>query len=417
MNERFALILLLGWPSLLMAQRALPAAPAPPPVLDPLHRLIAANDYAIAVEGAFDFNSNALLNELPAALWRGAYLDRALRSRSRDALRGRNSLGYRIDARITYLGKGESRWRPLISAAHHEHMGLRFAPGLFHLTFFGNAGYEQRRVDLAPTRFAHMRWQTIGFGAWDGRQGQYARLDLVMGQSLDAARIRWADLYTGADGRVLRSNVNGHYWRSDTASSKAGTLNGIGLAFSGRWLVPLARHAHGLRAELEVQDLGFCAWGRESQRLQRDTTIAFEGITVANILELDEAVIGERQLLDTLGIRFAQGPYSTLLPFRLSARVGSALGEQWRGAIEVDQRNLPGYVPQVSFIAERRLGGGTEAGFTLSMGGFGLVRLGLSATHRIKQRWLFGLGTPHAPAFLTGSTRGAGLSVIAACAF
>ncbi|MFN3875463.1 MAG: hypothetical protein ACK4L7_06090 [Flavobacteriales bacterium] len=221
MSERMALALLLAWPSLLLAQHRLPADPAPPPVIDPLLRLVAARDRAIVAEGAFDFNSNALLNELPAALWRGAYLDRALRGRSRDALRGHNSAGYRIDARITYLGKAEGRWRPLISAAHHEHLGLRFAPGLYHLTFFGNAGYEQRRLDLGPTRFARMRWQTIGFGTWDSRQGQYARFDLVMGQSLDAARIRWADLHTGTDGRLLRANIKGEYRRSDTAFSAA----------------------------------------------------------------------------------------------------------------------------------------------------------------------------------------------------
>ncbi|MFN3875462.1 MAG: hypothetical protein ACK4L7_06085, partial [Flavobacteriales bacterium] len=63
--------------------------------------------------------------------------------------------------------------------------------------------------------------------------------------------------------------------------------------------MPVARNAHGLRLELEAQDLGFCAWGRDSQRLRRDTALAFEGITVASILELDQVVIGRRQILDT----------------------------------------------------------------------------------------------------------------------
>lgn len=399
------------------AQHALPQDPTQPRPPDRLHAIIGAHDRALVVEGSLDYNANSLLNELPVALWRGAYLDRTLRSRSRDEMRVRNSAGYLIDARITYVGPVQSSWRPEMSVAHHEHMGVRFPADLFNLTFFGNAGYAERRADLGPAAFTRVRYQTIGVGARHARQSHYARLDLVMGQSHDAAKIRWADLYTGADGRVLRANINGEYFRSDTADAAPGAMNGFGLAFSGRWQLPVARNHRGLLLELEAQDFGFCSWGRASQRLTRDTTLVFEGLTVDNILELDQALLGEDRILDTLGLRFTSQRYTSWLPFRLSARMRGVLSERWKGSITVDQRNLPGYMPHVTFTAEHTLSKRTDAGLTVSMGGFGGLRIGLNATHVLGKRWLLMVSTPHAPAFFTQRTRGAGAMLQLAYAF
>lgn len=378
--------------------------------------MIAANEMVLRVETSFDYNANTLLNELPLGLWLGRFLDRDLRGRSRDALRSRNSIGYLIDARITYFGPGQSRWRSIISLAHHEHMGLRFTADLFNLTFFGNALYEGRRADLGPSAYMRMRYQTLGFGVQDTRRNNMARLDLVIGQSLSAADIRWADLYTGIDGRVLRSNIRGTYMMSDTASEKTGTMNGFGLAFSGRWSVPIARNPHGIALELEAQDLGFSGWGSKSQRMERDTTITFEGITVDNILELDEVIIGEDALLDTLGLRYRTTAFTTWLPFRLSALARAPLGEAWTCSISIDQRNLPGYLPQLVLRGERAFGEATDIGLALGMGGFGRLRLGASVTHVVRKRVLLALSSPHLPGFFMARARGAGVSFSASFA-
>lgn len=383
--------------------------PVSGPVLKRTHALIA--------EGAFDYSANSLLNELPAGLWRGIFLDRELRGRSRDGLRSINRLGYALEVRLTHLGEAQGRWRPSLSIGHHEMLGARFPADLYNLTFFGNAAYEERRADLGPAAIMRMRFQTIGGGAQDTRTSSYLRVDLVIGQSHDAVDIRWADLYTGADGRVLRARIAGDYLRSDTAAAALGVLNGLGLAVSGRWDVPIARNPHKLRLELEARNLGFCGWGRKSQRLERDTTLTFDGITVDNILDLDATVIGEEELLDTLGVRFRTMGHSTWLPFQLIARLSAPLGDGWMGSIALDQRNLPGYHPQLEFSGRRLLGDRSEAAIEMRMGGFGGLRVGASAAIRPCNRLLVAVSTPHVPAMLTGRTRGAGLSINAIVGF
>lgn len=402
MSRIRALLALLAGPMLTAAQPIDSARAQPAWRASGFERVVHA-------EAAFDHGANSLWNELPLGLWQGGYLDRALRERSRDALRSRNTVGYSIAARLSYIGPRQGRMRPVISVAHREQLGARFTADLFSLAFFGNAAYEARRADLGPTRFTHVRYQTIGFGLTDARGDRMARFDFVIGQSLNAARIRWADLYTGTDGRVLRANIRGDYQRSDTAASGAGTMNGFGLAFSGSWRLPLRRDAHGLRIVLEAEDLGFCAWGRESLRLRRDTTLRFAGITVDNILELDAAIVGEDALLDTLGLRYQRGAFTTLLPFTLRGTASLPFEERWELQASVEQRNMPGFAPQVAMGAVRSLGARSRVDARLTMGGYGGLRLGAGLETVVGKRWLLRAGTPHLPAFITGRTRGAGL--------
>ncbi|MBK7383192.1 MAG: hypothetical protein IPI81_07625 [Flavobacteriales bacterium] len=374
-------------------------------------RFYAAHDHILIAEASADYNANSIRNELVAGLWKGGFIDRDLRERSRDALRERNSVGYVLSARVSYIGPGTGKWRQLTSVSHQEHMGVRFPRDLYNLTFFGNANYEGRRADLGPAAFTRTQYQTIGFGAQRVDLGHYFRVDLVLGQSIDAVNLKWAGLYTGVDGRVLRASVLGDHWRSDTASSSFGQLNGLGLAVSGRWGMRISRHNQA-RVDFEVQDLGFVGWGRKSLHLHKDTILEYTGLRVASILDLDNVLIGEDQLLDTFGLRYTQDPFTKPLPFLLRATLSAPLGVGWSGSVQVDQRYLPGYIPQLTFGALRSLGarGLAVAGGQLSMGGFGGIRLGASAQRRFGERVVVMLSSPHLPGFLLGGTRGAGLA-------
>lgn len=388
---------------------------------DAMRVVHATHSDLISLEAWGDYNANSIRNELVTGLWRGSYLDRDLRERSRAAMRERNSVGYVLGGRITWTGsdkvEGHEGWRSLMSLAYHEQMGARFTRDLYALTFFGNADYEGRRADVGPAAVTRIGYQTIGVGMQHARTGSYVRLDFVIGQRYDAVDVKWAGLYTGTDGRVLRATVLGDHYRSDTASSRFGQVNGFGLAVSGRWEKELQRCLQGARISLEVEDLGFASWTATSQRLHKDTILEYSGIRVANILALDDVLIGEDQLADTFGFRYRNGSFSTLLPFLLRAGVRMPVGERWSGTATVDQRNLPGYVPQLAFAGERQFSDRTQAGASLSLGGWGGLRMGAMVRTRVGERLVLEASSPHLPGFFPGSTKGAGVLFNALVAF
>ena len=376
-----------------------------PMFLDPLRNPF---KNVIAIEGAFDYNANSIHNELPIALWKGAYLDRDLRERSRASMQERNSTGYLITARATWWGaRTDNGWRTMVSVAHHDQEGTRFTRDLYALTFFGNADYEGRSADLGPSAATNIRYQTIGIGQHHLKSGSYWRMDIVAGQHYQNVDVKWASLFTGTDGRVLRASILGDHYRSDTSSNKFGSVPGLGVAVSGRWETRLGRNHDEVRFSLEAQDLGLVNWF--GQALLMDTMIEYTGIGVENILELDNVVIGEDQLLDTFGLRYDNITFTRALPFFLKAMVRAPLGDGWIGSASVDQRYLPGYVPQLTFTGERRILLKTEASASLGFGGFGGLRLGLGLRRAVGKHTLLQLSTPHIPGFFSGSAKSAGV--------
>ena len=230
----------------------------PDPAKDSIVDLSARFNNRVELTGELDYNANSLLNELPLALLKGGYIDRVLRQRSLDAVRKKanDRAGYILSTRLSWSGQkgflGHQKWRPLISLSHQDQMGLRFADDLFDITFFGNASFEGQRADLGPTSFKQLRFQTAGFGIQFSEATSYVRLDLVNGQSLTDIDAKWASLFTGEDGRVLRATINGKFLQSDTAGSAFGSSNGLGAAISGGWSSKLPRTERPITVSFEI---------------------------------------------------------------------------------------------------------------------------------------------------------------------
>jgi hypothetical protein len=370
--------------------------------------------HLLRVEGALLYNSNAILNELPGHLLRGEDLDRDLRQRSSDALAGRKRavFGYGYHGRITWTGarlkEGRSRWRPTASFALHEYAGARITPDLYDLVFFGNARFEARTAALAPAAYEQTRYNTLGIGLVDQHSRSYLRLDLVQGASLTAVEVEWADLYTGVDGRVLRSAVLASYLNSDTAGNDRARNNGLGAALSGRWETRIRAAARPTHLSVAVEDLGFVHWNDNSVRLDKDTVVSFEGLAVDNVLDLDAILIGEDQLLDTLGLRYRTGARTRLLPFRAQVAYRIEGRGGWHFALAAQYQHLPSYLPQVTASVGRNTGEYFSWGASVSLGGHGGFLVGAGGRYRLARRITVEASVPQLIGFAGGRTRGLG---------
>jgi len=340
----------------------------------------------LATRGAYD--SNALRNELVMGLFRGDELSRALRQRSRDALKGHNRAGFEAYADLDISwGKGlfgNAKLRPLLSASARSVMGIRFTDAVYDLTFFGNKDYVDRTAVLAPSAQDQQRYQTLGFGVKRADRETYARMELVNGRYLSAVDLRKGDLYTSLQGTYLEADVDGTWQSSDTGST-VGYSNGLGLALD------LGLELHGrlfgnaLVTRVRIDDLGFVKWDEQALSLTKQEVIHYDGLTVDDILDLEGAFFSEGQLRDSLGIQATEGAFTRALPARLQAafwyrtkpskvrsRTGPAL-------LTIDQLLVPGYLPHVSVRGALAVSRRLSATGGLAYGGFGGLRLGAGA--------------------------------------
>lgn len=366
----------------------------------------------ISTSGIFDYNANTVLNELPLAILNGEFLERELRLRTADALSDQgNSLGYIMHGQVQWSGAAcwgkRSHLRPIVNVAYHEQSGLSFTADQFNVAFFGNAAYQERNAQLSPSAFEQIRYQTIGAGFQHDSTGSFIRLDLVRGQSLSALDVRSAELFTGADGRVLRTSFTGDYVASDTAGSGFDRTNGLGAAISGRWNFA-SNGERPIRFRVGVDDLGFIVWNPNTVRIAKDTIFSYEGWRVENLFALDDVFVNEETVLDTFGLRYQHGSITRLMPFRVHANASVELTADWRLGLTVEQRYLPGYIPQGTVQVSRVLGSRTMLGTSMSYGGFGTLRFGLAAKHRFGEHILVSLSTAQVPAWISTRVKGLG---------
>jgi hypothetical protein len=359
------------------------------------------------------YDSNTLRNDLVLGLWKGNTLDRGVRQRS-DGQQGReNRAGYLLEGQLSYAWGdtlfGTPHMRPRIAVGYHDVMGLRYASDLYHVTFFGNAEFENGTAHLGPTYLEQVRYQTFGIGFEDTDTRSYLMVQLVNGQALNAARIEQADLFTATDGRYLQLDLNGSYARSDTAPTSGFVTQGMGLALSAQVNVPVRLGKHAGKITLDVQDFGAIAWNGESLRIPKDSTISYDGIRVVDVLDLNGVLIGSTSLQDTLGLNYRKGGFLRPLPTRLAARFSITADHAMTYEAQVDVRNLPGYLPHALIAAQHRFAGRNALRAEVSYGGFGDWRAGIGAERELVRGLRLGLRTSNALGWASGNARGKSL--------
>lgn len=380
--------------------------------LDSMVDRLADRNGNIQFQAWAEVSSNTVYNEMLFKLAGGGFLDRDLRNRSRDALRGRNSVGADIGARMSWTGRtgflGRDGLRPHIAVGTRQVLGVRFTKDVFDLVFFGNASFEDRTAVLGGSAHTSMNYQTLGAGVASRDQRSFVRLDVVNGRNLSASELSKADVFTAMDGRLLDAAVNGTYWNSDTARGPMAWQKGAGLSLNGRYAFRTDHNGLPVEVTVGVQDLGVVWWNNGSVRLERDTVIAFEGLQVDDIFDLDGVLSSGEQLLDTFGLRYQRGAFATVLPFRVELGMNITLQNGWYTGFLLQQLNLPGHALHFTAFGAKRFGERTMAGAELSTGGWGGIRLGGRVRHRVAERLWLGSGIAHLPGLVTSRTRGLG---------
>ncbi|MBL0043194.1 MAG: hypothetical protein IPP33_01890 [Flavobacteriales bacterium] len=376
---------------------------------------LANADHFLRFEAKGFYDSNTLRNDLVLGLWQGATLDRETRQRSEGRTDQQSRAGYALEGNLSYAW-GDSLWgngnmRPRISITYHDVMGLRFSDDLYRTTFFGNADFENATAELAPTALEQVRYQTFGFGIEDKETRSFLMLQLVNGQSLNAARIDRADLFTAIDGRYLRLDLEGNYARSDTAAPPGLSNNGIGAALGAEVNQRFNLCHREASFTFGIQDLGAIVWNENSLRVPKDSILVYEGIQVDDVFDLNASITGSTDLQDSLGLGYVRGAFLRLLPVRMNARVSIKCAHQFELSAEVDVRNLPGYYPHGSLGVEHSFAERNSIRGEVSYGGFGGWRTGVGYQRLVGKNLLVGLLAPNLIGLLSDRARGRALAI------
>ncbi len=364
----------------------------------------------VQLNGSAEIGSNSLRNDLLLGLTRAEFITREVRIDNLNAIgrTGRVGQASSVSLQVTCGDSlfGRPHWRSQWTAGASSVLGVEFNDALFEMTFFGNKPFENTTVDLGPARFEQQVYQKIGWGIVDSRTLSALRFSLVKGQRLQDVDIEQANVFTATDGRLIDASIQGTYQRSDTSDNSFSAFNGLGAALDFQLNRKIALINSGW-ISIQVQDLGVTVWNENTILSEQDSSVSFDGIGVANIFDLDNVLIGEDAILDTLGIATEKSRIVKALPFLVSVSVSDQLTEHFSLEAKVQYRFITGYRPRASVQGNYWFNENTRAGIEVAYGGFNDLRAGLSFDVLFGNSVIIGITVPNLPGPLSDQSSGA----------
>jgi hypothetical protein len=364
-------------------------------LLVPLHACAQQGDsipfpHRVVLEGSGSWDSNTLNNALMLPLLFGGDIAREERQDAFDRMARNGRAGVEAGGRLfATWGQnilGHANWQMRTALGWQFAIGTAFTPDAFALTFLGNAAYENTTMHLAPFRAELWHYQSLGVGLEDALSGSYLELAMVNGTTYAGADLEQADLFTATDGRWLDLDVEGLHQRSDTAP-QPGPTSGLGAAINARWSWRGSLLGKPSAWSVEILDAGFVAWNGDAVRVERDTSIRFEGVPYTDVFNVNGPPVERIDLQDSLGLDYDRSAFLRPLPFRLRGmlhwgeRKRPGFGEEHHAyALFAEQRRLPGYLPHVQAKRYLALAKSWTLDVGAGYGGFGGARLCMGLT-------------------------------------
>ena len=366
------------------------------------------------VEGGGAYRSNVFNNQMIDRVSFGGTLDGENIRDLEDDLRDMNRIGGDAYAQFRLFTLDDSLFNQpnlglLIQGGYRLNAWSYFSRDAYRLGFIGNEMFRGAHADLDGNEFESITYQKLGVGFFDKKTKSYVSGNFVIGQQFSDIQVQEADLFTSALGDSLHLNYQGSWYRSDTAYTGFGSGNGVGFSLDGAWNVPLSDDKGFLT--LEISDFGMVFWGEETLKSEADTSFAFIGWEIQEILDGADD-IGFPSLEDTLGYSTIKGRHQSWLPTTVD--VSLKRRNTSKDFFEVGVRIRPnqiGFIPELYGAYGYFTNPKTLLSANFRYGGYGRLRFGASLEKWIGETWYLGIATDDVPGFILNTLKGRGLQI------
>lgn len=228
-------------------------------------------------------------------------------------------------------GKQKSRLFYYFGFEHQYILNAAIDDDLLRLLFKGNSPYAGQGLNLPDNQYSSIYFNQLkgGIGFVIGNEkvkhtfiGKYA---LNFGQNYNEVQIQNSSLYTHPEGDFLDLDINASIKMSDTVWSEFYKVNGMG--FSADLFYSLSKDKD-FYFSVDVRNLGFINWNKNTLSASVDTAFVFEG-------SLNDSLNTGQNLPDELTYNSLRGfifsneesvPFSTVLPVSIAFSGGKYFG-------------------------------------------------------------------------------------------
>ncbi|WP_306642673.1 DUF5723 family protein [Sanyastnella coralliicola] len=350
--------------------------------------LVRASSVMMNIDASAEYRSNAFDNELLDKLVFGGYISDELSQRQFDRISDLGTFGAQATGRFSFalmqdsvFGLADWGWQGQVEMRNHFELAMD--GDLFHLVFDGNAAYAGESAELSNFWLDYMAYQKLGFGLVHKPSLSGFVISAVNGERFERTTMLDGALFTAEDGDSLNLAYHGAWMRSDTSVIGFGSGNGLGVSLDGQLNIPLQEDRGYV--SLGLRDIGFVSWNEASLDYRADSSWAYTGIPLTDIIDDDEDGIPNFE--DSLYYDQTTGSMLRWLPGFAYARLMHRIQERDYFEIEMRFRPVRAFNPLIRGGYFFMLNDNTTLGATVTYGGYGNVRAGIAVEQWVNDRF------------------------------
>jgi Family of unknown function (DUF5723) len=293
--------------------------------------------FVAGIYGDADYSSNAVTSAFAANFLQGSFLNNNLKQEVSSNLQSTNRLGYSLNygaLGVLYNDTINKKqvFNFFIALRHKDYLNAAFPPDVFNVAFYGNASYAGQNAKLSPFNLNNISYQQLEIGSVCTNFGGKAKLGIgisfLAGQQLQAINISSGTLYTDPYGQYIQLASDSKYNASDSTPGHS-YLNGYGASLDIYFSAPYKIGKKDGMITVSVTDLGFINWNSHSLSYNKDTTYTYNGFTINNLNDLQNAAINNlsKDSLQNKYFPLARKSFYTNIPAALSINSNTDLGK------------------------------------------------------------------------------------------
>lgn len=293
--------------------------------------------FLAGIYGDIDYSSNALTNAFVTNFLEGHYIDDNLKQQVVSNLQTSNRIGYSLNYGIIGVLYNDTVNKKhvlnfFVALRNKSYLNANFPPDVFKVAFYGNASYAGESAKLSPFNLNDISYQQLEIGSVCTNVGGKAKLGVgisfLAGQQLQAINMSTGYLYTDPYGQYIQLSSDTKYNASDSTPGHT-YFNGYGASLDVYFSLPYKVASKNGVLSVSVTDLGFIRWNSRSLSYNKDTTYTYNGITINNINDLQNAAINNlsKDSLENKYFPLAAKSFYTGIPTTVSINANTNMGK------------------------------------------------------------------------------------------
>jgi len=252
---------------------------------------------SVGTNFSYEFNSNSITNKFLNTYLYGNHIDSLRKQWMFANLQPQNYFGADIEGGLSAVTfpdsfAGGTNMGLFVRYNRYYHVDLSFTDDLFKLFFDGNQRFAGETANLSNSSLNAVSYDQIQFGLFSKYSINNYKYTFGYGVSINngyqntVVNIKQGSLYTDANAEYIDFAANYDVARSSTPSK---IFKGLGTSINFYYSIESPKKNV---FDLQLTNLGFIRWNKQSQSFSKDTTIHFDGVNVTDILNIKGNIFG-----------------------------------------------------------------------------------------------------------------------------